>query len=221
MNIVILAAGQGKRMRSALPKVLHPLAGRPMLAHVLALARAVRAQAGGDGRIVVVIGHGAQAVRSAFKHEADVQFVLQEPQLGTGHAVQQAVPWLDEATPTLVLYGDVPLLRAQTVMRLLQAACAAGRAGVGLLTARLEEPHGYGRIVRDEAGHVRRIVEERDASAEERLITEVNTGILVAPTPALKRWLACLSADNAQGEYYLTDVVTRAVAEGAPVAAVL
>lgn len=221
MNIVILAAGQGKRMRSALPKVLHPLAGRPMLAHVLALARAVRAQGGGDGRIVVVIGHGAQAVRSAFKHEADVQFVLQEPQLGTGHAVQQAVPWLDEATPTLVLYGDVPLLRAQTVMRLLQAACAAGRAGVGLLTARLEEPHGYGRIVRDEAGHVRRIVEERDASAEERLITEVNTGILVAPTPALKRWLACLSADNAQGEYYLTDVVTRAVAEGAPVAAVL
>ncbi|MCX8005412.1 MAG: bifunctional UDP-N-acetylglucosamine diphosphorylase/glucosamine-1-phosphate N-acetyltransferase GlmU [Burkholderiaceae bacterium] len=220
MNIVILAAGQGKRMRSALPKILHPLAGKPMLAHVLALARAVRAQGGADGRIVVVVGHGAQAVRSAFEREADVQFVLQQPQLGTGHAVQQAAPLLDESALTLVLYGDVPLLRAATVLRLLQAARDAEHEGMGLLTVRLDDPHGYGRIVRDAAGNVRRIVEERDASAAERSITEVNTGILVAPTPALKRWLARLSADNAQGEYYLTDVVAQAVAEGLHVAAV-
>jgi bifunctional UDP-N-acetylglucosamine pyrophosphorylase/glucosamine-1-phosphate N-acetyltransferase len=220
MNIVILAAGQGKRMRSALPKVLHPLAGKPMLAHVLATARALAAKKAVPARIVVVIGHGAEAVRAAFAAETDVQFVLQEPQLGTGHAVQQAAPRLDDAEPTLVLYGDVPLLRAGTLERLLATAGDARHEGVGLLTVRLTDPCGYGRIVRDWHGNVLKIVEERDASADERAIDEVNTGILVAPTARLKRWLAGLSADNAQREYYLTDVIAQAVAEGLHVAAV-
>ncbi len=216
MNIVILAAGQGKRMRSRLPKVLHPVAGRPMLAHVIATAQAVAAGRSGATRTVVVVGHGAEQVRNAFSDRADVDFVLQEPQLGTGHAVAQAAPRVDEGAPTLVLYGDVPMVRAETLRRLLDGA----GDGVGVLTVRLDDPTGYGRIVRDGHGNVLKIVEQKDASDEERAIREVNTGILVAPTHRLKTWLARLSNDNAQQEYYLTDVIALAVADGVRVAGV-
>jgi len=209
MNIVILAAGQGKRMRSELPKVLHPIAGRPMLAHVLATARRL-----GAGRICVVYGHGGESVRDAFTDD-DLTWVRQEPQLGTGHAVLQALPYLDPAMPTLVLYGDVPLIRAATLSTLL----ALGASGsLALLTVRLANPHGYGRIVRVN-GRVARIVEEKDADDAERAITEVNTGILVAPTTALSRWLPSLGNRNAQNEYYLTDIVALAVGEGIAVEA--
>jgi bifunctional UDP-N-acetylglucosamine pyrophosphorylase/glucosamine-1-phosphate N-acetyltransferase len=215
MNIVILAAGQGKRMRSASPKVLQPLAGRPLLAHVIDTAREVARQCRSPARIVIVVGHGAEAVRAAFAGQPDLRFVLQAPQLGTGHAVLQAVPELDRLEATLVLYGDVPLIRARTLVALVEAA--AGH--LGLLTVRLANPSGYGRILRDDAGHVRAIVEERDADEQQRRIEEVNTGILVAPTAALCQWLAGLSNANAQGEYYLTDVVAAARAHGVPVAA--
>ena len=213
MNVVILAAGQGKRMHSALPKVLHPLAGRPLLAHVIDAARAAAAARGAAARIVVVIGHGADAVRRAFAGDAGLQFVEQHPQRGTGHAVQQAVPLLDDAAASLVLYGDVPLVRPAT----LAALVAAAGDHLGILTVRLADPSGYGRILRDAGGQVSGIVEERDASAAQRRIDEVNTGILVAPTGPLKRWLAGLSNHNAQGEYYLTDIVAAARAESAPV----
>jgi bifunctional UDP-N-acetylglucosamine pyrophosphorylase/glucosamine-1-phosphate N-acetyltransferase len=216
MNIVILAAGQGKRMRSGLPKVLHAVAGRPMLERVIATAQAVAAGRGGPTRTVVVIGHGAEQVRAAFSDRSDVDFVLQEPQLGTGHAVMQAVPRIDDASPTLVLYGDVPLVRAETLERLLDGA----GSGVALLTVRLADPAGYGRVVRDWHGNVLKIVEQKDASDEERRIDEVNTGILVAPTDRLRSWLAKLSNANAQQEYYLTDVVALAVAEGVRVAGI-
>jgi bifunctional UDP-N-acetylglucosamine pyrophosphorylase/glucosamine-1-phosphate N-acetyltransferase len=217
MNIVILAAGQGKRMRSSLPKVLHPVAGRPMLAHVIATAQLVAAGRGGDTRTVVVVGHGAEQVRRAFSDRADIDFVLQQTQLGTGHAVMQTASRIDEAAPILVLYGDVPLVRAETLRRLLSGAAD----GVGVLTVRLPDPTGYGRIVRDWHGNVLKIVEHKDASDEERRLDEVNTGILVAPTAKLKAWLARLSNDNAQQEYYLTDVVALAVSEGVRVAGVL
>ncbi len=220
MNIVILAAGQGKRMRSSRPKVLHRVAGRPMLAHVLATAREINQARNESAKLVVVIGHGAQQVREAFDREADVRFVVQEPQRGTGHAVMQAAASLDDAVPTLVLYGDVPLLRAATLQKLLDAAADAQHEGVGLLAVRLPDPTGYGRVVRDRLRNVLRIVEERDASADERKLDEVNTGILVAPTARLKAWLAALSDNNAQREYYLTDVIGQAVAEGVRVAAV-
>jgi len=213
MNLVILAAGQGKRMRSDLPKVLHPLAGRPLLAHVLDTARALAREAGVAADIVVVVGHGAAQVREAFAGAEDVRFVTQQPQLGTGHAVLQAAPLLNDAGPTLVLYGDVPLIRVETLLALLRAAAG----GVGLLTASVPDPAGYGRVVRDAHGRVTRIVEERDATAAERAIDEINTGILVAPTPQLKSWLARLGNDNAQGEYYLTDVIAQAVRERVPV----
>lgn len=214
MNVVILAAGQGRRMHSALPKVLHPLAGRPLLAHVIEAARAAAPAGAGAARIVVVIGHGADAVRAAFAADTGLQFVEQHPQRGTGHAVLQAVPLLDESVPTLVLYGDVPLVRASTLHAL---ASAAGDA-LGILTVRVAQPVGYGRILRDGAGRVSGIVEERDATAAQRRIDEVNTGILLAPTVPLKRWLAGLSNDNSQGEYYLTDVVAAARAEGMTIA---
>ena len=216
MNIVILAAGQGKRMKSALPKVLHTIAGRPMLSHVLDTARSVGADAG-PVRPIVVVGHGGDAVRAAYVGADDLVFVTQVTQLGTGHAVQQAVPHLNDAGPTLVLYGDVPLTTAATLRRLV----AAAGNGVALLTVRLADPSGYGRIVRDAGGSVVRIVEEKDATAAERAIDEINTGILVAPTAQLKTWLASLSNHNAQGEYYLTDVIAQAVAVGVPVSAVV
>ncbi|AKJ69477.1 glucosamine-1-phosphate N-acetyltransferase [Pandoraea thiooxydans] len=205
MNIVILAAGLGKRMRSSLPKVLHPLAGRPLLGHVIDTARALS-----PGRLVVVIGHGAGRVREVLG-AADILFAEQAEQLGTGHAVQQAAAQLDDSVPTLVLYGDVPLTRAQTLRQLVQAA---GDGKLGVLTVSLDDPSGYGRIVRDAAGRVQRIVEQKDATPEQLAIREINTGIIVAPTRRLKAWLGTLSNSNAQGEYYLTDVVERAVADG-------
>ena len=208
-NVVILAAGQGKRMNSALPKVLQPLAGVPLLGHVLNTARQVSA-----ARICVVYGHGGEQVRAVLD-APDIAWARQEPQLGTGHAVLQALPHLAAASPapTFVLYGDVPLIRATTLHRLLDAA---GEDKLGLLTARLANPKGYGRIVRAD-GRVTRIVEEKDADDAERAIDEINTGILVAPTAALARWLPTLGNRNAQGEYYLTDIVAMAVAEGMPV----
>jgi bifunctional UDP-N-acetylglucosamine pyrophosphorylase/glucosamine-1-phosphate N-acetyltransferase len=220
LNVVILAAGQGKRMKSARPKVLHEVAGRPMLAHVIDTAVALGRAAGAAARVIVVVGHGADAVRSAFSDRAGLQFVVQSPQLGTGHAVQQAAALLDEAAPTLVLYGDVPLITAATLQRLLAAARDGGASGLGLLTVTLPDPTGYGRIVRDWHGKVLKIVEQKDAHGDELAIAEVNTGILVAPTAPLKRWLGALSNDNAQHEYYLTDVVAAAVREHCTVTAV-
>jgi bifunctional UDP-N-acetylglucosamine pyrophosphorylase/glucosamine-1-phosphate N-acetyltransferase len=217
MNLVILAAGQGKRMRSKLPKVLHALAGRPLLAHVLDTARAVAARLGRSADVVVVVGHGGERVAQAFAGDIGIRFVTQQPQLGTGHAVLQAAPLLNEAEPTLVLYGDVPLIEADTLVGLARAA----GDGMALLSARVTDPAGYGRIVRDAAGRVARIVEERDATDAERSIDEINTGFLVAPTRWLKSWLGQLGNDNAQREYYLTDVVALAVRDGTPVAACL
>jgi bifunctional UDP-N-acetylglucosamine pyrophosphorylase/glucosamine-1-phosphate N-acetyltransferase len=207
MNVIILAAGMGKRMQSALPKVLHPLAGKPLLGHVVDTARALQ-----PSRLCIVYGHGGDAVPRTFNDPA-LTFALQEPQLGTGHAVMQALPHLDDAVPTLILYGDVPLTAATTLRRLLDAA---GNDKLGILTISMTDPAGYGRIVR-ENGEIVRIVEQKDANAAEQSISEVNTGIIVAPTPQLRRWLASLSNHNAQGEYLLTDIVARAVADGVPV----
>ena len=208
MNIVILAAGMGKRMRSRLPKVLQPLADKPMLEHVIEKARLL----GSDNRLIVVVGHGAEAVKSYFAQASDLIFALQAEQLGTGHALLQALPYCDPEKPTLVLLGDVPLIRPQTLQDLVNAA----GDHVGLLTVCLDNPKGYGRIVRRE-GEVFAIVEEKDATEQERLINEVNTGIMVLPTRYLERWLNELGNQNAQGEYYLTDVIARAVSEGVPV----
>ncbi|MGZ3158249.1 MAG: bifunctional UDP-N-acetylglucosamine diphosphorylase/glucosamine-1-phosphate N-acetyltransferase GlmU [Burkholderiaceae bacterium] len=207
MNVVILAAGMGKRMQSALPKVLHPLAGKPLLSHVIDTARTLS-----PSRLCVIYGHGGDAVPNSLK-SADIAFAKQEPQLGTGHAVMQALPHLDGNAPTLVLYGDVPLTNADSLQRLLDIA---GNDKLAILTVEMPDPSGYGRIVRSN-GKIVRIVEQKDASNEERAIREINTGILVAPTAKLKQWLATLSNNNAQGEYYLTDIVARAVADGVTV----
>ncbi len=211
MEVVILAAGQGKRMRSVLPKVLQPIAGKPMLAHVLAAARALEAS-----RICVVYGHGGEEVRERLD-ATDLAWARQEPQLGTGHAVQQALPHLSSQGMALVLYGDVPLIGVATLQRLVGAA---GVASLGLLTVTLDNPTGYGRIVRDEAGRVLRIVEDKDATDAQRAIREVNTGILVAPVECLRNWLGRIGNDNAQGEYYLTDIIGMAVAEGVEIVTV-
>ena len=207
MNIVILAAGQGKRMHSNLPKVLHPLAGKALVSHVIDTARSLSPR-----KLCLVYGHGGDVVRSMLD-APDLSWALQEPQLGTGHAVQQALPFLDDAGTTLVLYGDVPLIQADTLKRLVLAA----EGGLAILTVELADPHGYGRIVRNAAGQVIRIVEQKDASAEEHRIREINTGIMAMPTSLLGEWLSRLSSNNAQNEYYLTDIVGMAVDAGLPV----
>lgn len=208
LQVVILAAGQGKRMFSDLPKVLHPLGGRPLLSHALDAARQL-----GAARLCVVIGHGADRVRERLKDD-DVVWALQEQQLGTGHAVMQALPNLGGEGTVLVMYGDVPLI-SSTTLRALAEASTEGK--LALLTQEIDDPRGYGRIVRDSRGQVARIVEEKDASAEERAIREINTGIVAAPRKKLEAWLARLRNDNSQGEYYLTDIVAAAVADGVPI----
>jgi len=208
LDIVILAAGQGTRMRSALPKVLHPIAGQSMLAHVLQTARSLK-----PSSIQVVIGHGAELVREQLAAD-DVNFVVQSEQLGTGHAVAQAIPYLT-AQNTLVLYGDVPLIEATTLGSLLTQLTAES---IALLTVNLDNPAGYGRIVRNNDGVVQAIVEHKDANSEQLTIREGNTGILAAPRERLIDWLGRLSNSNAQGEYYLTDIIAMAVADGLRVA---
>jgi bifunctional UDP-N-acetylglucosamine pyrophosphorylase/glucosamine-1-phosphate N-acetyltransferase len=210
LDVIVLAAGQGKRMRSALPKVLHPLGGRPLLAHVLDSARALGAR-----KTIVVHGHGAEAVRAAFA-DSRVEWVLQGAQLGTGHAVQQALPHLGADSNVLILYGDVPLVSIANLERLVQAA----DEGLALMTTELDDPRGYGRIVRNGSGRIERIVEEKDATPDERSIREINAGLMALGARRLGGWLASVSNRNAQKEYYLTDVVTLAVKDGVAVNAV-
>jgi bifunctional UDP-N-acetylglucosamine pyrophosphorylase/glucosamine-1-phosphate N-acetyltransferase len=204
INVVILAAGQGKRMNSALPKVLHCLAGKPLLAHVIDTARALK-----PGRICVVYGHGGEQVPTAMRTN-DLIFVRQAKQLGTGHALKQALPYLDPRAATLVLYGDVPLTTVATLRRL-----TAGKGNhVRLLTAIFDDPTGYGRVLRDAHGRVTGIVEEKDATPGQRTVREGNTGLYMLPPKHLQRWLGRLSNRNAQKEYYLTDVIGFAIADG-------
>ena len=210
LEILVLAAGIGKRMRSSLPKVLQPLAGRPLLGHVLATARELAPR-----KVIVVHGHGAEAVREAFKGEK-LEWVLQAEQLGTAHAVMQAMPQVSADADVLILYGDVPLMRGATLRRLLEAA----GEGLGVLTAEPEDPGAYGRIVRDASGRVAKIVEQRDATPAERAIREINAGFYALSARRLAGWLKKIDNRNAQKEYYLTDLVSLAVGEGVPVTAV-
>jgi bifunctional UDP-N-acetylglucosamine pyrophosphorylase / glucosamine-1-phosphate N-acetyltransferase len=212
LSIVILAAGQGKRMKSDLPKVLQPLAGRPILSHVVNAAKALKADA-----IHVVYGHGGDAVRSTLAHEP-VNWALQAEQLGTGHAVMQAMPDIPDDHQVLILFGDVPLVKAETLQRLMEQT---SEKAIGLLTVVLQDPTGYGRVVRDGAGNVVRIVEQKDANTKERAIPEINTGLMAMPAGKLRQWLSALRNDNAQGEYYLTDVIVMAVRDGFKVNAVI
>jgi len=213
LNIVILAAGQGKRMQSDLPKVLHPIAGQPMISHVVATSRQLQ-----PDRIVVVVGHGAAQVKAVLDPEDNLSFVTQAQQLGTGHAVQQALPHLvqTEGSTTIVLYGDVPLVQAQTLVRLREATPSGGLA---ILTEQLENPQGYGRILRNDQDAIVGIVEEKDATPEQQRITEVNTGLMAVDSRNLQRWLAAISNQNAQNEYYLTDIIALAAADGVAVQA--
>ncbi|MCC8618057.1 bifunctional UDP-N-acetylglucosamine diphosphorylase/glucosamine-1-phosphate N-acetyltransferase GlmU [Xanthomonas vesicatoria] len=206
LHVVILAAGEGKRMRSSLPKVLQPLAGQPMLAHVIATARQLQPAA-----VHIVYGHGGDQVRAAFAGQADLQWAEQQQQLGTGHAVQQAMDAIPDAATVLVLYGDVPLIQSESLLQLLHAP---GRMAV--LVAELANPTGYGRILRDAEGKVAAIIEQKDANDEQRRIRTINTGILTAESTALRRWLGSLSNNNAQGEFYLTDVFASAAADFTP-----
>ncbi len=205
LTVVILAAGKGTRMQSDLPKVLHPLAGRPLLEHVLAAADNLE-----PATVCVVYGHGGEALPQTMGRK-DVAWVLQAPQLGTGHAVQQALPYIDQAGICLILYGDVPLIRPETLREM---SLIAQEGAIALLTVKLGDPSGYGRIVRDVRGQVVRIVEHKDASPEELAIHEANTGILCLPAAKLAGWLNRLTNVNAQGEYYLTDVIAMAASEG-------
>ncbi len=211
LGVIILAAGMGKRMRSDVPKVLHPLAGKPMLAHVLEAATRI-----GAARTVVVHGHGGERVLAAMA-DRDCDWVAQAEQLGTGHAVLQAMPKLADMDRVLVLYGDVPLVDPNTLNRLI---AASKDSGLGILTALMDDPTGYGRIIRDDAGRILRSVEQKDGTPEELAVREANTGFLVADRARLDGWLKGLTNTNAQGEYYLTDVIGMAVAEGDRVASV-
>jgi bifunctional UDP-N-acetylglucosamine pyrophosphorylase/glucosamine-1-phosphate N-acetyltransferase len=210
LEVVVLAAGHGTRMRSKLPKALHDLAGRPLLHHVLCAARALQ-----PDRVHVVIGYGAEQVRAACADAADVNWVEQSERLGTGHAVAQALPMLSDSATALVLFADVPLIGTET----LTACVAAARDGVAVVTATPQDPSGLGRIIRNADGGVDAIVEERDATAEQRALREINTGIMAAPVALLRPLLARLERNNEQGEYYLTDIVALARARGVPVAA--
>lgn len=214
LHVIVLAAGQGTRMKSALPKVLHAVGGKPMLAHLVDCASALGAAA-----IHVVYGHGGEAVRAWFdaqRADAPLHWAHQAQQLGTAHAVQQALPAVPDAARVLILYGDVPLIGSATLQSLLDAAAD----GLGLLTVTLDDASGYGRIVRDAAGRVRGIVEEKDASALQRGIREANTGVMTAPAAKMRGWLAAVGNGNANGEYYLTDVVALAVAGKTAIATV-
>jgi bifunctional UDP-N-acetylglucosamine pyrophosphorylase/glucosamine-1-phosphate N-acetyltransferase len=204
LAVVILAAGQGKRMKSALPKVLQPLAGRPLLRHVVSRSRLLE-----PASIHVVYGHGGEQVRAALG-DADLQWALQAQQLGTGHALMQAMPQVADDALVLVLYGDVPLVDAQTLRQLVGFA---GPKSMGLLTVMLQTPAGYGRIVRNARGAIQKIVEQKDANRAQLKIREGNSGILAAPAKLLRRWLGKLKNANAQGEYYLTDIIAMAVKE--------
>jgi bifunctional UDP-N-acetylglucosamine pyrophosphorylase/glucosamine-1-phosphate N-acetyltransferase len=210
LEVVILAAGQGTRMRSALPKVLHPLAGKPLVHHVIDTAGALNAVA-----IHTVIGHGADQVQKQLQ-QLPTRWVMQEKQLGTGHAVAQATPAIADDSVVLVLYGDVPLAREETLTQLL---ALVNEKQIAVLTVDLPDPTGYGRMLRDTSNNIVAIVEQKDASAAQLKIKEVNTGILAAPAKLLKQWLPQLSANNAQGEYYLTDIIGMAVSNGIKVAA--
>lgn len=212
LNIVILAAGMGKRMQSALPKVLHPLGGKPLLASVLETARTLSPE-----KICVIYGHGGERVLEAIP-DSDLVWIEQAEQLGTGHALMQALPILDKKGSTLVLFGDVPLLKAETLCKLVDAAKDNAFA---LLTAELEKPFGYGRIIRAPGtGNVIAIVEEKDASAEQKLIQEINTGVMLIPNAFLHEWLPKIENSNQQKEYYLTDIIALAVSNGVEIAAV-
>ena len=212
LSIIILAAGQGTRMRSARPKVLHPLAGRPLLAHVIDTARALQ---GSD--IHVVIGHGAEQVKSVIA-DSDIHWVLQEEQLGTGHAVAQAMPAIPDGNTVLVMYGDVPLVCRET----LEPLCSLANQGMAaLLTAELDDPTGYGRILHHADGSICGSVEEKDASPAEKKLQEINTGFIAAPAARLRGWVEALDNNNAQSEFYLTDVIARAVTEGTSVRGVM
>jgi bifunctional UDP-N-acetylglucosamine pyrophosphorylase/glucosamine-1-phosphate N-acetyltransferase len=206
LSIVILAAGQGKRMKSDLPKVLQPLAGKPLLQHVIDTAQSLSPRA-----LHVVYGHGGEQVKAAMSTARVDGWVLQAEQRGTGHAVQQALPSLNDDEQVLVLYGDVPLIRPATLKALIERAAAGA---VSLLTVMLRDPTGYGRIIRDDSGRALAIVEHKDATPEQRQIREGNTGVMVLPVVHLRRWLSRLKTDNAQGELYLTDVIAMAVADG-------
>jgi len=210
VSVIILAAGQGTRMKSKLPKVLHPIGGRPLLGHVIQTANALHAK-----QTVVVYGHGGELVRNTLASEA-VTWVEQAEQLGTGHAVAQATPQIADEHCILILYGDVPLTRATTLSDLI---FRAGSDKLALLTVHLDNPFGYGRIVRDTHGHIQRIVEQKDSNDDEKKIDEVNTGILAVNGRLLKTWLTRLDNKNAQGEYYLTDIIAMAVADGIEVVA--
>jgi bifunctional UDP-N-acetylglucosamine pyrophosphorylase/glucosamine-1-phosphate N-acetyltransferase len=212
LSIIILAAGQGTRMRSARPKVLHPLAGRPLLSHVIDTARELQ-----PTDIHVVIGHGAEQVQRDFAN-TDIQWALQAEQLGTGHAVAQAMPAIPDGNTVLVMYGDVPLVSRDT----LEPLCSLAEQGMAaLLTAELADPTGYGRILHHADGSICGIVEEKDASASERALNEINTGFVAAPATRLRDWVAALDNNNSQGEFYLTDVIARAVTEGTSVRGVM